>query len=348
MSISNDFDFFIQWHLTERCNLACRHCYQSGVNRSEPTLPEIRAVVAEFADMLEAWSEAYGISFSPSFNLTGGEPLLRSDLDQIVELIGKTGASVYILSNGTLIERSWAERMAALGVKGVQVSFEGPQDVHDSIRGTGSWLAARSGVANLLDAGIPVTLNVTLSRLNAGRMMEMVSLAAAFGAQRLGFSRLVPAGQGRELAETMLTPNEVRKLYAELFAVDIPGLEIVTGDPVAAQMHAPSTQNIGGAPLGGCAAGVSGLTLLSDGAILPCRRLEIPIGNIRTDSLREVWATSEVLASLRDQSLYQGRCGACDRWSGCRGCRAIAWAASKVCGGEDYLAPDPQCFIEHV
>lgn len=348
MAINTDFDFFIQWHLTERCNLACRHCYQSDANRSEPALSEIRAVVGEFADMLEAWSEAYGVSFSPAFNLTGGEPLLRSDLNQIVELIGETGASVYILSNGTLIERGWAERMAALGVKGVQVSFEGPQDIHDSIRGKGSWLAARSGVENLLDAGIPTTLNVTLSRLNAGRMMEMVSLAAAFGAQRLGFSRLVPTGQGRELAETMLTADEVRKLYAELLAVDIPGLEIVTGDPVAAQMHAPSTQTIGGAPLGGCAAGVSGLTLLSDGVILPCRRLEIPLGNIRTDSLREVWATSEVLASLRDQRLYQGRCGACDRWSGCRGCRAIAWAASKVCGGEDYLASDPQCFIEHV
>jgi MoaA/NifB/PqqE/SkfB family radical SAM enzyme len=345
MSISNNFDFFIQWHLTERCNLACRHCYQSGGNRNEPTLTEIRAVVDEFADMLEAWSKAYGVSFSPAFNLTGGEPLLRSDLDPIVELIGETGASIYILSNGTLIDRGRAQRMAALGVKGVQVSFEGPQDIHDVIRGAGSWLAARSGVENLIDAGIPVTLNVTLSRLNAGRMAEMVSLAAELGAQRLGFSRLVPVGRGLELAEAMLTPDEVRNLYAELLAVDIPGLEIVTGDPVAAQMHAPSPARRGETPLGGCAAGVSGLTLLPDGTILPCRRLEIPLGNIRSDSLREVWATSEVLASLRDQSLYQGRCGACDRWSGCRGCRAIAWAWTRARGGEGCLASDPQCFI---
>jgi MoaA/NifB/PqqE/SkfB family radical SAM enzyme len=346
MSISNNFDFFIQWHLTERCNLACRHCYQSGGNRSEPTPLEIRAIVAEFVDMLEAWSEAYGVSFSPAFNLTGGEPLLRSDLDQIVELIGETGASIYILSNGTLIDRGRAKRMAALGVKGVQVSFEGPQDVHDVIRGEGSWLAARSGVENLIDAGIPVTLNVTLSRLNAGRMAEMVSLAAELGAQRLGFSRLVPVGRGLELAEAMLTPDEVRNLYAELLAVNIPSLEIVTGDPVAAQMHSPSPSS-GGAPLGGCAAGVSGLTLLPDGTILPCRRLEIPVGNVHTDSLREVWATSEVLASLRNQSLYHGQCGVCERWSGCRGCRAIAWACSRVLESGDYLASDPQCFIEH-
>lgn len=235
--------------------------------------------------------------------------------------------------------------MASLGVKGVQVSFEGPQDVHDSIRGKGSWLAARSGVENLLGAGIPVTLNVTLSRLNAGRMMEMVSLAAAFGAQKLGFSRLVPAGQGRELAEAMLSADDVRTLYAELLALNIPGLEIVTGDPVAAQMHASSSATTGGTPLGGCAAGVAGLTLLSDGTILPCRRLDIPLGNIRTHSLREVWATSEVLASLRDQSRYQGRCRACHRWSDCRGCRAIAWAHSRIEGSEDYLASDPQCFI---
>ena len=344
MSISNDFDFFIQWHLTERCNLACRHCYQSGGQRSEPSLPEIRAVVAEFADMLRAWSEAYGISFSPAFNLTGGEPLLRSDLDRIIELIGETGASVYLLSNGTLIDGNRAKRMAR-EVKGVQVSFEGPRDIHDVIRGKGSYLAARSGVDHLLDAGIIVTLNATLSRLNAGRMREMVSLAEEMGVQRLGFSRLVPAGRGQELAEMMLTADEVRNLYEELLAVDIPGLEIVTGDPVAVQMHAPSPRSIGGAPLGGCAAGVSGLTLLPDGTILPCRRLEIPIGNIHTDSLREVWATSEVLTALRDKDRYRGRCGACDRWSGCRGCRAIAWACSRSRGSENYLASDPHCFI---
>jgi radical SAM protein with 4Fe4S-binding SPASM domain len=140
----------------------------------------------------------------------------------------------------------------------------------------------------------------------------------------------------------MLAPAEVEALYHRLFALEIPGLTIVTGDPVAAQLRQSMPNPSGGTPFGGCAAGVSGLTLLPDGTILPCRRLEVPLGNVRSDSLREVWATSPVLGRLRDRSLYQGRCGRCPRWAACRGCRAIALASSGPAG---YLAEDPQCFL---
>jgi radical SAM protein with 4Fe4S-binding SPASM domain len=145
----------------------------------------------------------------------------------------------------------------------------------------------------------------------------------------------------------MLDPDEVAALYRRVFSLSVPDLQVVTGDPVAWQMLAGASGPSGCTPLGGCAAGVSGLTLLPDGTILPCRRLEVPLGNVRTDSLREVWATSEVLCRLRTQSLYRGKCGSCPRWSGCRGCRAIAWACSAAAGeGGDYLAADPQCFID--
>jgi radical SAM protein with 4Fe4S-binding SPASM domain len=79
--------------------------------------------------------------------------------------------------------------------------------------------------------------------------------------------------------------------------------------------------------------------------MLPCRRMPIPIGNIRRDSFREVWATSDVLNDLRDRSKYKGKCGSCNKWANCRGCRAIAYAYSGIHGKGDHLAPDPQCFI---
>ncbi len=97
---------------------------------------------------------------------------------------------------------------------------------------------------------------------------------------------------------------------------------------------------------GGCAAGVSGLTIRPDGTMNPCRRLNIPIGNLRKDSIRDIWATSEVLCSLRDKSKYKGKCGKCNRWANCRGCRAIAYAYSQSVGKNDFLAEDPQCFID--
>jgi AdoMet-dependent heme synthase len=346
MPVTSGHDFFIQWHLTERCNLRCSHCYQSGQRTDELSFDEIREVAAEVSDMLAAWSEIYGIAFSPSFNITGGEPFLREDLFDILDHLGGRRFDVYLLTNGTLIDRQKAARLAMSCVKGVQVSIEGPEEIHDGIRGKGSFAAALRGVSFLLDAGITVTLNATLSEINADHFPEMVSLALSVGAQRIGFSRLVPSGRGAGLIEKMLDRERVRKLYEKIFALKPEHLEIVTGDPVASQMSAASGGlDQGAVPAGGCAAGLSGLTFLPDGTITPCRRLFIPVGNVRKDSLREVWATSDVLNALRDKSRYKGKCGACRRWAGCRGCRAIAYAYALSRGDDDFLAEDPQCFM---
>jgi radical SAM protein with 4Fe4S-binding SPASM domain len=226
----------------------------------------------------------------------------------------------------------------------VQVSVEGPGRVHDGVRGKGSYAKAMRGIGHLLDAGLVVTMNMTLSRLNSGYAEEMVAMARRIGVQRLGFSRLVPSGRGLGLLGEMLTSGEVKDLCERLLNVEVDGLDIVTGDPVASLVREGATGDSGCTAWGGCAAGISGLTFLPDGTINPCRRLQIPIGNIRADSLREVWATSDVLNALRDRDRYRGRCGRCARWASCRGCRAIAYAFSLAKGEADFLAEDPQCF----
>jgi radical SAM protein with 4Fe4S-binding SPASM domain len=310
------------------------------------SLPEIRQVVAEVSDMVEDWAQTYDMVFSPSFNVTGGEPFLRQDIFEILEEIGRRGFAMYLLSNGTLVTSDKARRLGELGVKGVQVSIEGPEMIHEAVRGKGSYSSALKGVQHLLDAGLTVTLNATLSEMNAEYFMNLVDLASALGVQRLGFSRLVPSGKGRELLHRMLKAERVRELYEAIRSLKTYELKIVTGDPVASQMDSEINEPWGSFPTGGCAAGLSGLTLLPDGTITPCRRLPIPIGNIRRDSLREVWSTSEVLGALRDKKRYTGKCGRCKRWDACRGCRAIAYASSQSRGEHDYLAEDPQCFIE--
>jgi radical SAM protein with 4Fe4S-binding SPASM domain len=245
-----------------------------------------------------------------------------------------------------LVTPERAENLAALGVKEVQVSLEGPQGVHDRIRGPGSFATSLKGVRNLLTAGVKVSLNSTLSKLNAGHFMDLVDLAVALGVPSLGFSRLVPAGRGLALLDQMLPTDEVQRLYEKIFSLNVSGVKIGTGDPMAAQMSLPppdpQTESI---PFAGCAAGTAGLTILPDGTLLPCRRLPIPLGQAGSDSLREIWALSPVLAKLRDKSQYRDKCGRCKRWAQCRGCRAIAYAYSKSQGPGDFLAPDPQCFI---
>ena len=307
---------------------------------------EVKRVAREVKEMIEAWEDAYDLAFSLSYNVTGGEPFLRADLFDVLREIGENRGDIYLLTNGTLLTSEKAENLAAHGVKGVQVSIEGPEKVHDQIRGRGNFNKALQGVSQLLEAGIIVTLNATLSRINADYLMVFVDLASRLGVQRLGFSRLVPTGRGKGLLEEMLEPDEVERVYQAVFSVNVPGLEIVTGDPIASQTRDDSAEDLGSVPVGGCAAGVSGLTFLPDGTITPCRRLPVPIGNIRTDALREVWATSGVLNLLRDRSAYKGKCGHCARWANCRGCRAIASAYARSKGRDDFLAEDPQCFTE--
>jgi radical SAM protein with 4Fe4S-binding SPASM domain len=298
--------------------------------------------------MLEAWSETYQLEFSPSLNITGGEPFLRKDLFEILEEMSTAGFAIFLLTNGTLIDKEKAEHLARLGINGVQVSIEGPEEIHNSIRGKGSFAASCKGVSHLVKAGLRVTLNATLSEINAEKFQDMIDIATGLGVQKLGFSRLVPSGRGLDLVNRMIGRAEVKEIYESIFGLDTGDLKIVTGDPVASQMRngIEPVDDCGSIATGGCAAGVSGLTILPDGTIIPCRRLPIPLGNVRQDSLREIWANSEILEQLRDRSQYKGKCGSCERWAVCRGCRAIAYAYSLTMGEPDILADDPQCFIE--
>jgi radical SAM protein with 4Fe4S-binding SPASM domain len=346
MPISSSQDFFVQWHLTERCNLSCTHCYQTGDKTDELSLAEIKDVLEEIADMLQAWTDTYQLQFATSINITGGEPFFRKDLFEILGEMAPLGFSLYLLTNGTLVDQEKSKALADLNVKGVQVSIEGPEEIHDTIRGKGSFSASCKGVSHLLDAGLKVTLNATLSEMNAEKFREMIEISSALGVQRLGFSRLVPSGRGVGLVDKMIGRERVKEIYESIYSLPAEGLEIVTGDPVASQLNEGNgSDDYGSIATGGCAAGVSGLTILPDGTVTPCRRLAIPVGNVRKDSLREIWANSEILEQLRDRSKYKGKCGTCRRWAHCRGCRAIAYAYSVSRGEADMLAEDPQCFI---
>lgn len=336
-------EFFVQWHLTERCNMACSHCYQAGGRCLEMDIAAIRETANEVSEMVEDWAQRYSLTFAPSFNLTGGEPFLRQDLFEILELLKSLKWETYLLTNGTLIDAERARRLRGL-VDGVQVSLEGAEGIHDSIRGQGAFRAAVAGVRHLIEAGVRVNLNATISRLNVEHLADLATLGRSLGVERVGFSRLVPRGRGEQMRDAMLPADTVKAVYETLLRTDHKGLKVSTGDPIAAFVDNILEEDSGDVPLGGCAAGISGLTLLADGTLTPCRRLPVPIGNVRNDSIRQVWAESPVLNALRDRKRY-GRCGRCRHWAICRGCRAIAYAWQAATGREDYLADDPQCFV---
>ncbi len=340
-------DFFVQLHLTEQCNLSCRHCYQERPSRSrEMPLAAVGRVIAEAADMLDRWSAGYDISFDRSMHVTGGEPLIRRDLLDILAVCKGHGFMTHLLSNGTLVDADTAGRLKDV-VDSVQVSIDGPQKIHDAIRGKGAFARAGRGIEAMVAEDIRVTLNLTLSRANIDYLQDLQQTVSDWGVERIGLSRLVPAGRGAGLAGRMLGPERLRDLYASFLAMNGHRTRIETADPLAGVIAGTSqADDAGHIPFGGCAAAVSGITVLADGTLTPCRRCPIPVGNIVRDSMRAVWAASPVLEALRDRKRYRGRCGSCAHWAACRGCRAIAYAYALMHGRNDLFGDDPQCWLK--
>jgi radical SAM protein with 4Fe4S-binding SPASM domain len=336
--------FFLQWHITPLCNLRCVHCYVRDRNtylqelKNQLEYDDCVKVIEDFAKMINIWKFRGGIHF------TGGEPFLRNDLINLIKYARKKNIEVRILSNGTLVQKELTKELYDLGVRYVQVSIDSStKEIHDKFRGVdGALEMAKNGIRTLKENGCSPTVAVTLSKQNYHQIEEIVDLAYECGADRIGFSRLVPIGAGEQIREDMLNKNELYNAFDRIEKKRKENkIEIVKRDPLWALYHklkAPAGYVEKGIVLGGCSIGYGGLTILSDGTVYPCRRLPIPIGKVPEDSLRDIWSESKVLWDLRDFRNLE-KCSECEYVPLCRGCRAISYAIYK-----DYLREDPQCW----
>jgi radical SAM protein with 4Fe4S-binding SPASM domain len=253
---------------------------------------------------------------------------------------------VALMSNGCLITKDDAKRASTLGISDIQISLEGPPDLHDSIRGRGSFMAATKGVEALVKSGNRVSANVTLSRLNVEQIEETIETARTMGFYGIGFSRMVPCGRGKELRDRLLTPQELKLAYQKILSLNTPSFEVASGDPLVGTLLEPKIPSGCNLSLAGCSAGFSGITITSDGSVMPCRRIGLVAGNVKRKSLRSIWASSRLLWRLRERKSYHGRCGQCALWASCRGCRAVAYAYTLNQGKPNLFADDPQCWVD--
>jgi len=310
------------------------------------TADEVRHEIDGATEMFAAWEKEHGIRVSPSIHFTGGEPLLYQGLWKVVAHSRGKGYGVAIMTNGSLITKKDAEQASSLGVSDTQLSLEGPPDIHDSIRGRGSFGQMAGGLEHLIKAGNRVSANVTLSRLNASKIEETVKTARNMGFYGIGFSRVVPCGRGKSLQNDLLPPEEVKSAYSQIHSLNSTSFEVVSGDPLAGTLLNIKPSFNRGLTLSGCSAGFSGVTVTSDGSVMACRRIGLVAGNLKKKPLREIWASSELLWQLRSRENYRGKCGSCSFWPSCRGCRAVAYNYSVTQGKPDLFADDPQCWVD--
>lgn len=331
-------EFYFQWHITERCNRRCAHCYQASF-RSDAELDQIGLLRA-----LEAIHAALrGWGLRGSLSLTGGEPLLRfREVLGLVERCEEVGLvdRVDLLTNGSLLEDSLLRALGSHRVfRRVQVSLDGATaESHDSIRGSGSFTQTINAITRAKDAGIVVAVMMTLSQRNVADVPAVLELLNKLQVDVFSCDRFIPEGQSADLRDWVLTPDQTRDAYETMHRW-AQGRELpraILYRPLFCLIE-PGAKDVGAM----CSVGVNALTILPDGTLLPCRRLPIPLGNVLRDNLFDLWYTSPLLWQARTPSTFHGNCASCQYIPVCRGCRAMALAFK-----EDWLGDDPQCWLK--
>ncbi len=301
--------------LTGRCNLRCRFCYGACAHTSERTGPEERLSTVDMERILRKVRGDAGV---PSVSFTGGEPVLREDLVQLIAYAHKTlNMRVNLITNGTLIDRVLARRMKRAGLVSAQVSIEGPDvALHDAITGVGgSFDASCRGLRNLVEAGIWAHPHTTICGMNAGRVDEMAGFAKGLGIERFSANLVIPAGRGVD--------PELDVLYTEIGgilgrvreAAAAERVRFMWYSPTPVCLYNPVAQGMGNR---GCSACEGLLSIDPMGNVLPCSSWPEPLGNLLTGEFREIWY-SERSRLIRGKGLA---------WSGCRECESLA-----VCHG---------------
>jgi len=329
------------WESTTRCNLNCAHCSRVDLDQSgdqELTTDEVRGVL-ESARSLGR----------PIIILSGGEPLLRDDWEEIIAHTGSLGLPAAMATNGTLIDSPLADRIAAAGLSRTAVSLDGSEaGVHDEFRGVrGSFQRAVDGIRALVSRGVSVQVNATIAAHNFEQIDAIYELSRSLGAIALHLFILVPVGCGAKIEKSHRLTDEQYLGVLRWAARNTHRGDLEFRVTCGPHYHRIIAQDGSGATAKpkqarvssrGCLAGLSVLFVAHDGQVFPCGYLPVGCGSVRESSLVEIWRESEVLRELRNFDKLKGACGRCEYRTICGGCRARAFARTA-----DYLSEDPSC-----
>ena len=329
--------FNFQWHITNRCNLRCRHCYQEKF-QDEVEEGHLLSVAHRLMEELEK-RDLY-----TTINITGGEPLLvGEEFFSLLRYLDSHSRveELMIITNGLLLEKNILFRLEEYRkLTTLKISLEGASSsTNDAIRGRGVFEKVVDKIRMVQkNSFLDLVLMFTLSKRNVKEFSSMLALAQNLGAEGVMVERFIPQGRGREMKEAVLSQEEWRSFLEEL--INLCELECTPYDLLpykAFWIKEGEEVEVLGAL---CNLGEA-LCLMPEGTVFPCRRFPYPLGNILKDGLGEA-IDSPFLKTLKDRKYLKGRCGRC-QVKDCYGCRALSYALF----GDPYFE-DQQCFGEEI
>lgn len=335
------------YEITQACDLVCKHCRASAQEEPHPeelTTEQSKALI----DQVSSFPRR------PTMVMTGGDPLKRPDLFELIRYATDAGLHVALTPSATpLATREAFQRAQAAGIKALGISLDGVDAAtHDAFRGwEGSFARTQEMLATARELGLPVQVNTSITRRNFHQIDALADWLADKGIAMWSVFFLVPVGRGVE--EVRITPEEYEVAFERLWyharrqpyavkTTEAPHYRRYVmqqgGNPLAARegMGAPA-KRVHRAPLGvGDGKGV--MFVSHNGEIFPAGFLPIVCGRFPQDSVVEVYQNHPVFQAVRDPDRFKGRCGICEYRYVCGGSRARAYAVTG-----DVLESEPDC-----
>jgi radical SAM/SPASM domain protein of ACGX system len=338
--------FAFQWHITDECDQRCKHCYIFSENTCKPiksmNWEQMQEVLANCEDFCQMYDRL------PYFYITGGDPILHPNFWQLLELLKEKEIPFTILGNPFHLTDEVCRRLKEHGCQKYQLSLDGMRQTHDWFRKPGSFDCTLEKIACLNRAGIRSVIMTTVSGTNISEIPQIIDTVVAHDVNVFAFARYCPTAEDKD---TGMTAQEYRKLLKicdkKFSEYEAAGCQTYFNkkdhlwtlyDYEQGKFKIPENAE----PdmiYGGCNCGNCHLTILPNGDIFACRRVQnSKVANVFEDRLADVWVCQ--MEEYRDYDKFK-KCSKCELKSWCRGCPAVASGAHG-----DFYAPDPQCWKE--
>lgn len=326
----------IAFEVTHRCRFNCWHCRaNAGLagGEEELTTEQCKRILASVAQFNKC-----------VIILTGGEPMERSDIYDIIRYGRRLGLRMVMGTCGYLIDDESITRLKEAGILTLSFSLDGASaETHDAVRQTkGAFDSAVNAAEIARRAGVRFQINTTISKINVNEVGTIAELAEKLGAYCFNPFILVPTGRGKEIADEILEPVEYETVLNKLLKIKLESriqVRVTCGPQFARLCQQEKVKKLSGSP-SGCMGGRGFGFISYRGDVQTCGFLDISAGNLIENGFdfANIWLGSEFLKEIRNPSGYKGKCRACEYIDICGGCRARAYAMTG-----DYLAADPVC-----
>jgi radical SAM protein len=348
----NQAPFTIAWEVTRACAYACVHCRADAMHTPDPNelnTEEALHLIDRLAD--------FG---SPILIFTGGDPMMRRDLYELISYATQKGLRCSLTPTATALPTTARlEKARDAGIRRIALSLDAPRpEIHDNFRQVkGSWQRTMDILHRAQSVGISVQVNTTVAKHNVDILEEMIPFLQEVGAVQWSLFFLVPTGRAQ--AENMISAEEHERVFNWLYDLsknapfDIkstaaPMYRRVAIERKRAEQGADRPVTFQGAgfqyadglnrPTRGVNDGNGFLFISHVGDIQPSGFLPITAGNVRTDDVVDVYRHAQLFTDLRTPDKIKGRCGVCEYRDVCGGQRGRAYGITG-----DYLESDPAC-----